>query len=49
MEIASVKASSKHGALALNYTADSLHIYIDFESPFHVTKFRSAKLADTKK
>jgi aminopeptidase N len=33
MEIASVNASSKKGSLALNFTADSMHIYIDFESP----------------
>ena len=33
MEFSSVKASSKHGFLAMKYTADSMHIYIDFESP----------------
>ena len=37
MEIASVNASSKQGALTLNFTADSMHIYIDFESPLSDT------------
>ena len=36
MDFSSVKASSKNGTLALNYTADSMHIYIDFESPYFV-------------
>ena len=43
MEVTSVTANSRHGELALHFTADSLHLHIDFESSIADTIFLTIK------
>ena len=43
MEISSISANSKYGDVALHFTADSLHINIDFESPLADTIYLTLK------